>query len=261
MANTTANNSFPVPSKRQFARYICLGGTSFQRINTHGVEHTSFFCADKRISFCSPLEHASDQGNLTVNKSVAIWRPHNGGQWSVFYCAHGVWHRLGGGPFPQGVTVKYPRKTNFQSTVPTEATTLSVPLSTIPASTESKLEAQYFPTQRAHPPWPNALRTTPKTLSLSSSFPLNGFSPHSTTPEETHLPLANVIIFAENVPLALHEQLYQYTLITFYGMIAIGLVALVSGLMALLLMCRRKARLTAEAAEAQKRLKSMISVV
>ncbi|VDD76613.1 unnamed protein product [Mesocestoides corti] len=161
----------------------------------------------------------------------------------------------------QRVTVKYPRKTNFQSTVPTEATTLSVPLSTIPASTESKLEAQYFPTQRAHPPWPNALRTTPKTLSLSSSFPLNGFSPHSTTPEETHLPLANVIIFAENVPLALHEQLYQYTLITFYGMIAIGLVALVSGLMALLLMCRRKARLTAEAAEAQKRLKSMISVV
>uniref|UniRef100_A0A0R3W4S0 Sushi domain-containing protein n=1 Tax=Taenia asiatica TaxID=60517 RepID=A0A0R3W4S0_TAEAS len=101
-ATSPADLLFPVPSKRKFARYVCVDGATYQRINAQGIERSSFFCTDVQSNLCDPLENSAERGHLRVEGAVAIWQSVSGSQRSVLYCAHGVWHRLGGGSLPYG---------------------------------------------------------------------------------------------------------------------------------------------------------------
>lgn len=64
-----------------------------------------FLLTDGQSNLCDPLENSAERGHLQVEGAVAIWRPMVGTQRSVLYCAHGVWHRLGGGSLPYGEAV------------------------------------------------------------------------------------------------------------------------------------------------------------
>ncbi|CDS40708.1 hypothetical protein EmuJ_000830200 [Echinococcus multilocularis] len=120
---SSAGLLLPIPSKRKFARYVCVNGASYQRINAQGIERSFFFCTDGQSNLCDPLENSAEHGHLQVEGTVAIWRSVTGSQRNVLYCAHGVWHRLGGGPLPYGVTVKSQQKEKVLSTPGTTAST------------------------------------------------------------------------------------------------------------------------------------------
>lgn len=53
------NRLLPTPTKRKFARFICMYGTTYQRINPEGVDPTLFFCAG--------------EWNLLLKRKISAW--------------------------------------------------------------------------------------------------------------------------------------------------------------------------------------------
>ncbi|KAH9285663.1 hypothetical protein ECG_01207 [Echinococcus granulosus] len=273
---SSAGLLLPIPSKRKFARYVCVNGASYQRINSQGIERSFFFCTDGQSNLCDPLENSAEHGHLQVEGTVAIWRSVTGSQRSVLYCAHGVWHRLGGGPLPYGVTVKSQQKEKFLSTPGTTASTTAgasngeiittisatVPFpSSHPTTTpvNSIVELLHLPSRLLPPPSSPPAHvscTTPKShLRLSEESSLD---PKSAG--QLHIPTANIILFAESVSLALHDRFHRCARMALYCMIFIATGALIASLLVLMLVCRR-ARLTANVVQVQERLKNTIASV
>ncbi|KAL5967876.1 hypothetical protein TSMEX_004380 [Taenia solium] len=270
-ATSPADLLFPLPSKRKFARYVCVDGATYQRINAQGIERSSFFCTDVQSNLCDPLENSAERGHLRVEGAVAIWQSVSGSQRSVLYCAHGVWHRLGGGSLPYGVTVKSQQKEKFLTTPSTtepaskgasndEITTtisVTVPLPqsrTTTAPVNSRVECLRLPSRL--PPPSASLQAH-----ISSHPPRSEVnSPDLESVENLHIPTANIIVFAESISLALHDQFQKCTRIAFQCMIVIGTGALIAGLLVLSFVCRRS-RLAVNVVEAQERLKNVITSV
>ncbi|KAL5112367.1 hypothetical protein TcWFU_006703 [Taenia crassiceps] len=274
MAYTTSSADllFPVPSKRKFARYVCMDGASYQRINAQGIEHSFFFCTDGQSNLCDPLENSAEHGHMQVEGAVAIWRPVVDAQRSVLYCAHGVWHRLGGGPLPYGVTVKSQKKEKLLTTPGTTESastgasndkvistiSVTVPMSPPHTATTTSVnsEVEYLHS------WSRLLPPPASPQAHISSHPPRSEvgSPDPKPVENLHIPTANIIVFAESISLALHDQFHKCTRIAFYCMLVIGMGALIAGLLVLLLVCRRS-RLATNVVEAQERLKNIITSV
>ncbi|KAM3174788.1 hypothetical protein ACTXT7_009809 [Hymenolepis weldensis] len=280
------NRLLPTPTKRRFARFICMYGTTYQRINSEGVDPTLFFCADKVKTECDDLEYSTEHGHLLVEGTVAIWQPvsSNKSQSRVLYCLHGTWYHLDGKPLPQEmllvftwfssvseITIKYKPKKETTTTIPTTTTTATTTSSN---TIEKNLEtiSEPIPQNLEHPPKKSMLynsfylpslylppllrlRTTTTTTPEPLIFPENEES------QDTHFPRRDIIVIAQSVSLALHDNLHRCTRIAFYCMVVIGIMTLLISLMIFLYICRRRALLAADASEAQKRLKHSISVV
>ncbi|KAM7539771.1 hypothetical protein Aperf_G00000033253 [Anoplocephala perfoliata] len=277
-SNTTTTNDtdpFPIPSKRKFARYVCMHGTSYQRVNPHGIELSHFFCADVDKSRCKAgLEFSPEHGRLLVHGSVAVWRSKSSPEGSILYCIRGVWHRLGDSLLPPGVSNKYQierksRLTAFTSTstiamqdVVTSTSTPSKPLSTrtteSPVKKSLHLNPIYLPRLRL-PPFSSSRTHIAHTNSKSLSPSEQAFS--SRPSKSVNVPQGSLIVISRSVSLALYDGLHRFTRVTFYCILAIGIATLIIGLMIYLFLCQRKARLAADEAEAQKRLKYTISLV
>ncbi|VUZ45749.1 unnamed protein product [Hymenolepis diminuta] len=267
------NRLLPIPTKRKFARFICMYGTTYQRINPKGVDPTLFFCADKVKTECDDLEYSPEHGHLLIEGTVALWQPvsSNKSQSRVLYCLHGTWYHLDGEPLPGEITIKYRPKKGTTITIPTiTTTTTATPSNTVEKNLETVSEPisqnlEYPPKKSMlYNPFhlPNLclppflrLRTTTTTTPKPLILPKNEES------QDIHFPQRDIIVIAQSVSLALHENLHRCTRIAFYCMVVIGIMTLLISLMIFLYICRRRALLAADAIEAQKRLKHSISVV
>lgn len=138
-------------------------------------------------------------------------------------------------------------------------TTISVTVPLSPSHTtttpeNSRVECLHLPSRLLPSP------ASPQ-AHISSHPPRSKASlPNPESVENLHIPTANIIVFAESISLALHDQFHKCTRIAFYCMIVIGTGALIVGLLVLLLMCWRS-RLATNVVEAQERLKNIITSV
>lgn len=170
------------------------------------------------------------------------------------------------------ITIKYKPKKGTTTTIPTTttATTTTTPSNIVEKNLETVSEP--IPQNLEYPPKKSMLynpfhlpslclppflrlRTTTTTTSKPLVLPKNEES------QDTHFPQRDIIVIAQSVSLALHENLHKCTRIVFYCMVVIGIMTLLISLMIFLYICRRRALLAADAIEAQKRLKHSISVV
>ncbi|VDO06858.1 unnamed protein product [Rodentolepis nana] len=276
MPTTTSNDKshlLPTPTKKRFARFICMYGTSYQRIKPDGVDSTLFFCADKVNTECDDLEYSSKYGHLVMEGTVAIWQPvsSNESQRIVLYCLYGTWYQLNGESLPQELIVKHKEKKESTALLPTMATATAT---TLPNAIEKNLG------DSSEPVLPN-LESPEQNSTLLNPFHLTSLylppfllprTTATTTPkpitlaehensQNTYFPQRDIIVIAQSISLALHDSLHRCTRIAFYCMLVIGIMTLLIGLVIFFYLCRRRALLAADAKEAQVRLKHSISVV
>nr|CDS33400.1 hypothetical protein HmN_000513800 [Hymenolepis microstoma] len=274
---STANDKshlLPTPTKGRFARFICMYGTTYQRIKHDGVDPTLFFCADKVNTECDDLEYPSKSGHLLIEGTVAIWQStsSNESQSAVLYCLHGTWYHLNGKSLPKELIVKHKGKKESTALIPstTTETTAMKPSNAIeknlgeisesvPPDLESpeKSSMSFNPFHLPNLYLPPFLR--PRTTTTTTPKPLT-FAENEDS-KNTHFPQRDIIVIAQSISLALHDSLHRCTRIAFYCMLVIGIMTLLIGLVIFFYICRRRALLAADAKEAQERLKHSISVV
>lgn len=178
--------------------------------------------------------------------------------------------------FVPGVTDKHQIKGRARLTVMTSTpaialkdaevastSTLSNPPSTrtseSPVKESSLLNPIYLSRLRL-PPFSRSRTHVSQTNSKSPTPPERAFSSRSQS-LNAYVPQGSLIAISQSVSLAIYDSLHRLTRVVFYCMLAIGIAMLTIGLMIYLFLRQRRARLAADEAEAQRRLKYTISVV